>query len=206
MDTDYFRRPREAREDGRANEAGDLFTTAAYAAVGDSPPWTAFQSFAWAERAFLEATLCYRLADRQDRSRNRKRQGTLVGEDLRTRTVAADESLDRLHEGAIAEFLGDLHVIATDDRDAPHYGQAIDRYRTADDTPLSEFKTMNGPAVGFFNQLAHLTDSGVEVVKLLSTNRTLPEWLEYKRTHLPTLRDQILDVGIGAYAFSQLND
>ena len=130
--------------DGSYADAGDAYTLAAYGGLSglegrrreafdpDARGWVGYPL-----AALLLAGVCYRIAGRDDRARNRAGQGILVVGDQRDHVL--DHAVER---AACHEWVGDFRTVAGDaDRDTSAYDRAVDGYAAADPDSPAEWTT-----------------------------------------------------------------
>jgi len=188
----------EYRRAEEFSEAGDYFTTAAYAYLGDSPPKTGL-GITNAEYCLLQAVVCYRLGDQFSRAVNRSRQGILIAEDVLDRVLAAETPenvYDRARRGALYEFIGDFRVVGDLDGADEAYDAAVEIYEEAGDPTtgyseqermrLMDFLDLVGTAVG--EELEASWRTGQH-------NSTFTEWVAYKRDQLPSVVTELMALG-----------
>ena len=199
---------REAKHAGEPVRAGDAYTIWAYTNLSNRDLWEHPHDVFWAQRAFADAVICYRLGGRHNRALNRSKQGTLIGTDVAEQLPETfDPPLLYLVQGTLAEYNGDLRLLAGREHVGRAYDRARARYTEAAEAsesgtrfPLGDCEEQNDYSVLLFNELVDVTGSSVEPVFRWDSGLTLSEWVDYKEEHLPGLVERLLDIGIEAYA------
>lgn len=181
------------RRDRDFEEAGTLYTSAAYAGFG-ATHLSGFGQLSSGLVCLLSACLCYRLAGNSARTRNRARQGILIVEDIRDHIVETD-----LERALTAEYVGDFRVMAGIDDYASSYSRARDTYTSFEDSTTIEERIGHLSEECFSNNtvfLRRIRDAtSVELDEELRKdieNRSPVARIDFKTERLPELVDMIL--------------
>lgn len=198
---------RAARAAGNPVEAADWFTTGAYYYLSREPFWDRPHDVFCHCRGLSRAAICYRLGDEPERARDRAEQGRLLVEEAIERLPEHfDSPLLPMYRGNLHEYLGDLQVYSGQSDDPSAYQRAINQYETATDVVdrdsifLIDYEEQNDYSIQVFNEVVRVTDASVDEVYEFDDEMTHTEWVEYKQRHLPGLVDELLDLGVEAYA------
>lgn len=196
--TPHVERAREHVSGDAYGPAGDAYTLGAYAGLGDLPGLGADATTtpAAALGHLLAATLCYRVAGRDERATNRAGQGALVAEDLR------DAVLDGgVAAGAMWEYVGDFRLLSGLYGAAEAYDRAEATYATnegdRDDCPGDVL--LEDGSTRVFLAVARSAGAGLDRGDLHggadTPARQLSARIRVKRERYPELVERAVDRG-----------
>lgn len=191
----------EAQDLRNANElleAGDVYTAAAheYAGTVVEHLFPEPDNTRGAVSRFRYAATCYRIGGDEFRTQNRCDLGVLLAEDYVNYIDDMDfekGSFADLRRGAWPEFIGDLRVIAQRDEANEAYDRAISIYESAGDFEFAYAEQEHMRLAAFFRNvrrgLGH--DIPEDAPEQMGFETTFSEWLEYKRSRLPDLLNDL---------------
>lgn len=186
------------RADHEYVRAGEQYTAAARAYLGEGPP----APMTYARRAvvmLLQAAICFRLGDAPRRGDRRCREGTHVTLDAIEHAELeydAEELSRATWFGAWHEYLGDLRLHGNVGDPNGAYDRAETIYERAQPTSTLLVEAENRSAVGHFNRLVEAVDADVEAWESDPADESrFTDWLAYKREHLPRLLDALYEAG-----------
>jgi len=178
---------------GEFVEAGDTYTTAAYAYLATHLPKTA-KGFCDPGFCLLEAAVCYRLGGQMNRCVNRCEQGILLAEDVLDRVDAREPpkcAFDRARRAALYEFIGNFRIIGGLDGAAEAYDEAINIYETEDNPITAYIEQEHMSLLGFLELLSKGVDADGELGAKWWNEARLTEWVSYERNRLPILLSEL---------------
>lgn len=171
-------------------KAGDYYTFSAYSAIGSSE-FEATINLGGGITGLLTASICYRLAGKKDRSKNRCKQGILILEDLRDFVFKHDVQIGLTHELA-----GDFQAIGGLNGYEKSYDTAREYYVDCEN-PFgwmgeAEFEL---PAI-FFLRLAASIDYPLDDQTASEIrNTSLVKRIDYKRENFHAVVQQVIEDG-----------
>lgn len=191
---EYGERAHTALERGEHTRAGELFTAAAYVALGASE----FENriaIGSGIASLLTACVCFHLGGETERGQNRSRQGLLIVDDLRVSTFEGP-----VQEGLSHELAGDFRVLGGFGGHDHEYEQALEGYEQT----TNPFGWMGEPEfelpITLFIRLARSADWDLdEKTELDILNRSLVDRIEYKKQHFPAIFRAVLENGTFTY-------
>lgn len=189
------------RASGELALAGDAYTRATHEFAGDCErSFPEPDSTHLALGSLLDAATCYRVASDEFRVQNRCELGAVIVADHQNYVERHDVdpgSFADLRRGVWSEFLGDLRTIAGVAEAGEAYEQAIEIYEAAGDFELVYAEQEHTRLAAFFRSIRR--GAGEQVAdddpEQLGPGTTFSEWVEYKRTKLPALLQQLEESG-----------
>ena len=186
------------RDNGKLSDAGAIYTAAAHEDAGT----VTGHSFPEPDRTYAAvsslcyAATCYRLDGGESLTQNRCDLGILLAKDysefIDTQEIEKQSFAD-LRRGVWPEFIGDLRTIARRDNANDAYDEAIRIYRKAGDYQFVIGEQEHTRLAAYFRSLKR--GLGIKIPETapeqLSPDITFTDWIEYKRTSLPELLNEL---------------
>lgn len=207
MDSDHRASAVEALAQRRYERAGDEYTRAAWDRLAapreGRSPFDADEK-GWVGRALQRlatAGVCYRVAGREERARNRGREGVAVASDLETALT------EPAQHACLREFAADFHAIGGLDGVGEAYDAAETAYRDAADSVDSVETLTTTPlfqaAADMLRQVARGPENGEIAVPWETLHGPDPDDVgaflahraRFKRQRFPSLLARVADDG-----------
>jgi len=175
---------RAARRAGNLVEAGDYYTSAAYATAGRYPR---FPSNGGDIKKFLKAATSYRIAGRMERCRNRCRAAILLAEERHERAMSSADPENELHaalRGEWQEAIGICRLVGDLPNAEAAYETAFEQFEAAGDPSSDHCEPAQDIIYGWFRELEQtVTGEYIDVVDRQSM--TFTEYAGHVRTKIP---------------------
>lgn len=190
------------RETENLAQAGDTYTAAAHEYAGTTGrPFPEPGATPLVLGAFLDAATCYRIAGDDLRTQNRCDMGTLVAEERQAWVEEHDVesgSFAALRRGAWPEFVGDLRTVAERSDADEAYDRAVSIYESAGDFDFVYAEQEHTRIAAYFRSVR--AGTGQEIApnapEQLDPGVSFAEWVEYKRSRLPELLEELERHGV----------
>jgi len=152
------------RADEQYVEAGEYFSTAAYARLGESPPTGYGKNLSRALRHPLSASICYRLGGKHAQYKNRCKEGIMLSEEMKDRlnTCLRENPYDQARRGAWDEFIGDFKIILESQEYLESYNAAKNIYKSIEDFDLGFAEQEHLELIRFCEDMLRASESGIE--------------------------------------------
>jgi len=183
------------RRNGEWIDAGDYYSSAGYAYMGELPPKILTNGSDL--RNFMYAALCYRIGGEMRRCKTRCRMAILRAEEtkrlvLKREKIELNRDLARL--GKWSECIGDLRVVGELGREEEAYQEAEKKYREDNDPRVDEgFEKPHNQVENYLYDIAYAAGYDMEKYneRYGAWEQTYSSWLDFKREHLPKFVDEI---------------